>query len=54
MTAATVSYICYEPTMGFHMPIDMANIVGVVVAAVSYAAFLLLGRRPVADAPADA
>lgn len=54
MTAATVSYICYEKTMGFRMDIDLSNIIGVVVAIVAYVAFLLLGRRPVADAPVDA
>lgn len=54
MTAATVSYICFEKTMGFSMPIEVSNIIGIVVAILSYVAFLLMGRRPVADAPANA
>lgn len=53
MTAATVSYICYEKAMGFSMPIDISNIVGIAVAIVAYVSFLLLGRRPVAGAPVD-
>lgn len=53
MTAATVSYICYEKAMGFGMPIDVSNIIGVAVAIVSLAAFIMMGRRPVADAPVD-
>lgn len=51
MTAATVAYICYEKAMGFGIPIDSANIIGIVVAIIAYVAFLLLGRRPVAGAP---
>ncbi|MEG2173220.1 MAG: carbon starvation protein A [Desulfovibrionaceae bacterium] len=53
MTAATVSYICYEKTMGFHMDIDISNIIGLIVAIVAYVAFLMMGRRPVAGAPAN-
>ncbi len=54
LTAATISYICYEPKMGFGMGIDMANIVGVSVAIVSMVCFLLLARRPIEGAPVDA
>ena len=53
MTAVCVSYICYEPTMGFKMAIDWANIIGVVAALVAFVAFMLLGRKPVAGAPDD-
>lgn len=53
MTAATVSYICFEKTMGFRMDIDISNVIGIVVAILAYVAFLMLGRRPVADAPAN-
>ena len=52
MTAATVTYITYEPKMGFGMNISIANYVGIVVAVVALVAFLMLGRRPVAGAPA--
>ena len=49
LTAATTSYICYEPKMGFNMPIDIANWIGVAVAIAAYVIFLLLGQRPVAE-----
>lgn len=51
MTAVCMSYICYEPNMGFGMGIDMANIIGVATAIVAFVAFLMLGRKPVAGAP---
>ncbi|MDE5832524.1 MAG: carbon starvation protein A [Desulfovibrio sp.] len=51
MTAVCVSYICYEPTMGFKMAIDWANIVGIAAAVVAFVAFLLLGHKPVDGAP---
>ena len=51
MTAVCVSYICYEPSMGFGMGIDISNIIGVVAAFVAFVAFMTLGRRPVAGAP---
>ncbi|MBD5641737.1 MAG: carbon starvation protein A [Desulfovibrio sp.] len=46
MTAVCVSYICYEPTMGFKMAIDYANIIGIVCAAAAFVAFMMLGRKP--------
>lgn len=49
MTAATVSYICYEPKMGFGLPIDIANWIGLAVAIISYVAFIKLGQRPVEE-----
>lgn len=51
MTAVCVSYICYEPTMGFKMAIDISNIIGVVCAVVAFVCFMLIGRRPVEGAP---
>lgn len=54
MTAATVSYICFEKTMGFRMDIDISNVIGIIVAILAFVVFLMLGRRPVADAPANA
>ncbi len=51
MTAVCISYICYEPKMGFGMGIEIADIIGVIVAAVSLVAFLALGRKPIAGAP---
>ena len=35
MTAVCVSYICYEPSMGFGMSIDISNIIGIVAAIVN-------------------
>lgn len=54
MTAVCVCYICYEPTMGFAISIDISNIIGVIAAVVSFVAFMLLGRKPVAGAPMEA
>lgn len=51
MTAVCVSYICYEPTMGFAISIDIANIVGVIAAIVAFVAFMLKGRTPCAGEP---
>ena len=51
MTAVCISYICYEPKMGFGMGIEIADIIGVIVAVVSLVAFLALGRKPIAGAP---
>lgn len=54
MTAVTVTYICYEPKMGFNIPIDISNWIGVAAAMASLVIFLLLGRRAVEGAPAEA
>jgi carbon starvation protein CstA len=51
MTAVATSYICYEPKMGFGIPIDMSNIIGVAAAVIAFVAFMLLGRRAIAGAP---
>lgn len=51
MTAVCISYICYEPKMGFGMGIEIADIIGMIVAVVSLVAFLALGRKPIAGAP---
>lgn len=51
MTAVCVCYICYEPSMGFGISIDTANIIGVCCAAIAFIAFMMFGRRPVAGAP---
>ncbi|MDO5484324.1 MAG: carbon starvation CstA 5TM domain-containing protein, partial [Desulfovibrionaceae bacterium] len=45
MTAVCVSYICYEPKMGFGIGIDVANIIGVVCALAALVAFMAMGRR---------
>ncbi len=49
MTAATFSYISYEPTMGFGLPIMVANIIGAVVAVVFLVLFVLKGNAAQVD-----
>ena len=51
MTAVITSYICYEPTMGFRLSIDISNIIGIIVAIIAFVAFMLRGRAPVEGAP---
>lgn len=51
MTAVCVSYICYEPTMGFRIPIDISNIIGGICAVVALVCFMLAGRKTVEGAP---
>lgn len=46
MTAVCVSYICYEPTMGFKMSIDISNIIGVICAVISFVLIMIYGRKP--------
>lgn len=53
MTAVCISYICYEPTMGFGISIDVANIIAVIGALGAFAAFMVLGRKPVEGAPVN-
>lgn len=51
MTAVCISYICYEPTMGFKISIDIANIIGVICAIIAFVWLMLLGRKPLPDDP---
>ncbi len=53
ITAASATYICYEPNMGFGMSIGIAEIIGIAVSVICLGAFLALGRKPVAGAPTD-
>lgn len=53
ITAASITYICFESNMGFGMSIDISYVIGAVVAAGSLGAFLMFGRREVAGAPTD-
>ena len=53
MTAVCISYICYEPTMGFGISIDVANIIAVIGALGVFVAFMVLGRKPVEGAPVN-
>lgn len=51
MTSVCISYICFEPKMGFGMSIGTADAIGIICAAVALVAFLALGRKPIAGAP---
>ncbi len=51
ITAACVTYICYEPNMGFGINIMVSDIIGIAVAAFCLVVFLLKGRSPVEGAP---
>lgn len=51
MTAVCVSYICYEPTMGFKMSIEISNIIGVSCAVICFLWLMMFGRKPIAGAP---
>ena len=51
MTSVCISYICFEPNMGFGMSIGTADAIGIICAAVALVAFLALGRKPIAGAP---
>ena len=53
ITAASVSYICYQPSMGLGLSIVTSDIVGAIFAAVCLGAFLIFGRRPIAGAPTN-
>lgn len=53
MTAVCISYICYEPTMGFGISIDVANIIAIIGALGAFVAFMVLGRKPVEGAPVN-
>ncbi|MGN1281662.1 MAG: carbon starvation protein A [Succinivibrio sp.] len=51
ITAVAVSYILYEPKMGFGINVDTSNIIGVAVALVCLVLMLIFGRKPLADDP---
>ena len=52
ITAASVSYIMFEPTMGLGIAVSTANWIGIVIAVVCVALFLAFGKKEVAGAPA--
>lgn len=51
MTSVCISYICFEPNMGFGMGIDISDTIGIICAVVALVAFLVLGRKPIEGAP---
>lgn len=52
ITAACITYICYEPNMGFGMDITISEYAGYVVAIFCIIAFLIFGKKEIKDAPA--
>lgn len=46
MTAVCISYICYEPKLGFGMSITTANGIGAAAAIGCFVAFMLWARKP--------
>ncbi len=53
ITAACVTYICYEPNMGFGMDIMISDVIGIAVAAFCLIWFLLKGKTPIEGAPVN-
>lgn len=53
ITAASVTYICYEQNMGLGISIGISEVIGIVFALACLALLLTIGRRPVEGAPAD-
>ena len=52
MTAVTVTFILSQK-IGFNLPMNISNIVGIVAAVVALGAFLSIGKKPVEGAPTD-
>ena len=50
ITAISVSYIIYEPNMGFGVDISIANITGGVVAVFCFILMMLFGKKPLKQA----
>ncbi len=53
ITVVSISYICFEKNMGLGLDITTSNIIGFIAAVACLFALLTLGKRPVADAPAN-
>lgn len=53
ITAACVTYILYEPNMGFGIDIFISDIIGIVVAVVCLLAFLTRAKKPIIGEPAN-
>jgi carbon starvation protein CstA len=51
ITAASITFILWSPTLGFHMDIGVSRIIGAVFAVLCLAALLLWGKKPVEGAP---
>lgn len=52
MTAVVVSFLCANK-IGFNMPYEISNYIGIAVAIASLLAFIALGKKPIAGAPTE-
>ncbi|MCR5535966.1 MAG: carbon starvation protein A [Succinivibrio sp.] len=53
ISAASIGYICWEPNMGLGMDIGTSNTIGAVGAVILLVCFIMFGKKPIKDAPAD-
>lgn len=53
ITAACITYILYEPKMGFGMDIGLSQIIGLIGAVLIFIAFLKFGKKEIVGAPTD-
>ena len=52
-TAASITFICRSPNLGFNLAIGTSQITGVIFAIICLVALLVFGRHPVADIPEE-
>ena len=53
ITAAAVTYICYEPNMGLGLDIMVSDVIGAVFAAACLIWFIIKGKTPIEGAPTN-
>ncbi|MCR4667127.1 MAG: carbon starvation protein A [Desulfovibrio sp.] len=56
MTAVCTTFICWSPNLGFNIPIETSNIIGIAVAIALFVVFMIFGSKAkvVPDEPAEA
>lgn len=53
ISAASITYIFYEPNMGFGMDIFISDVIGIVISLALFVWFILKGKTPIKGAPTD-
>lgn len=53
ITAASITFICWSPNLGFNIAIGASQVIGAVFAVLCLIALLAFGRRPVAGVPEE-
>ena len=53
ITAASITFICWSPNLGFNIAIGTSQIIGVIFALICLVALLVFGKHPVADIPEE-